>query len=36
MKDWHLVNKDIKNTIEVSNIADAKPDATATTAKDSE
>lgn len=25
MKDWHLVNKDIKNTIEVSNIADAKP-----------
>ena len=26
MKDWHLVNKDIKNTIEVSNIADAKPD----------
>lgn len=28
MKDWHLVNKDIKNTIEVSNIADAKPDAT--------
>ena len=36
MKDWHLVNKDIKNTIEVSNIADAKPDATTTTAKDSE
>lgn len=36
MKDWHLVNKDIKNTIEVSNITDAKPDATATTAKDSE
>jgi len=31
MKDWHLVNKDIKNTIEVSNIADAKPDATTTT-----
>ena len=31
MKDWHLVNKDIKNTVEVSNIADAKPDATATT-----
>ena len=28
MKDWHLVNKDIKNTVEVSNIADAKPDAT--------
>lgn len=25
MKDWHLVNKNIKNTIEVSNIADAKP-----------
>ena len=36
MKDWHLVNKDIKNTIEVSNITDAKPDATTTTAKDSE
>ena len=31
MKDWHLVNKDIKNTVEVSNIADAKTDATATT-----
>ena len=31
MKDWHLVNKNIKNTVEVSNIADAKPDATATT-----
>ena len=31
IKDWHLVNKDIKNTVEVSNIADAKPDATATT-----
>lgn len=31
MKDWHLVNKDIKNTIEVSNIADAKPDATTIT-----
>ena len=31
MKDWHLVNKDIKNTVEVSNIADAKPDTTATT-----
>lgn len=30
MKDWHLVNKDIKNTVEVSNIADAKPDATTT------
>ena len=27
MKDWHLVNKNIKNTVEVSNIADAKPDA---------
>lgn len=36
MKDWHLVNKDIKNTIEVSNIADAKPDATTTTATDGE
>ena len=34
MKDWHLVNKDIKNTIEVSNIADAKPDATTTTTTD--
>ena len=31
MKDWHLVNKDIKNTVEVSNIADAKPDAATTT-----
>ena len=31
MKDWHLVNKNIKNTVEVSNIADAKPDATTTT-----
>lgn len=30
MKDWHLVNKDIKNTVEVSNIADAKPDAATT------
>ena len=30
MKDWHLVNKDIKNTVEVSNIADAKPDTTTT------
>ena len=36
MKDWHLVNKDIKNTIEVSNIADAKPDATTTTTTDGE
>ena len=33
MKDWHLVNKDIKNTVEVSNIADAKPDATTTEGK---
>ena len=32
MKDWHLVNKDIKNTINVSNIADAKPDAATTAA----
>ena len=31
MKDWHLVNKDIKNTVEVSNIADAKPNAATTT-----
>lgn len=31
MKDWHLVNKDIKNTVEVSNIADAKSDAATTT-----
>ena len=31
MKDWHLVNKDIKNTVEVSNIADAKPDAATST-----
>ena len=31
MKDWHLVNKNIKNTVEVSNIADAKPDAATTT-----
>ena len=30
MKDWHLVNKDIKNTVEVSNIADAKPNAATT------
>ena len=30
MKDWHLVNKNIKNTVEVSNIADAKPDAATT------
>lgn len=30
MKDWHLVNKDIKNTIEVSNIAEAKADTTTT------
>ena len=30
MTEWNLVNKDIKNTIEVSNIADAKPDAPAT------
>lgn len=34
MKDWHLVNKDIKNTVEVSNIADAKPDAATTTTPD--
>ena len=33
MKDWHLVNKNIKNTVEVSNIADAKPDATTTEGK---
>lgn len=31
MKDWHLVNKDIKNTIEVSNIADANAGTTETT-----
>lgn len=36
MKDWHLVNKDIKNTIEVSNIADAKADTTTTTTTDGE
>ena len=35
MKDWHLVNKNIKNTVEVSNIADAKPNA-ATTKPDGE
>ena len=35
MKDWHLVNKGIKNTVEVSNIADAKPNA-ATTKPDGE
>ena len=35
MKDWHLVNKDIKNTVEVSNIADAKPNA-ATNTQDGE
>lgn len=34
MKDWHLVNKNIKNTVEVSNIADAKPDAATTTTPD--
>lgn len=30
MKDWHLVNNNIKNTVEVSNIAEAKPDAATT------
>ena len=36
MKDWHLVNKDIKNTVEVSNIADAKANTATTTTPDGE
>ena len=31
MTDWHLINKNIKNTVEVSNIADAKPETPAVT-----
>ena len=31
MTEWNLVNKNIKNTVEVSNIADAKADAPAVT-----